>query len=282
MNKSVNCADIVGGSDGNYCIDDSGAGTETDPHWTSNRTLYAKNTSFNTTQFTVNDNITIKESWLDTIYAKIINYFTKTDIQNYFNNGTNVNASSLSSNLSSYFTKTNVQAYLTNGTNVNASSLSSNLSSYFTKTNVQAYLTNGTNVNASSLSSNLSNYYLTSNPSGYITNTVNSSYALQTNLIAYNTNGTHINQTYADNKYSVFNSTCSTGQVQNGFNNTTHTFNCIVTPAGTETDPLWSGNYSNVALKNTVNNFTVNQTFNQNITVQQCIIFASGGKICTA
>jgi len=50
----------------------------------------------------------------------------------------------------------------------------------------------------------------------------------------------------------------------------------------TETDPLWTGNSTNVAFKNAVNTFTANQNLaNQNITAINCIIFDSGGKICS-
>ena len=50
----------------------------------------------------------------------------------------------------------------------------------------------------------------------------------------------------------------------------------------TETDPLWSGNETNVAFKNEVNIFTANQNLTgQNISTMDCIIFDSGGTICS-
>jgi len=50
----------------------------------------------------------------------------------------------------------------------------------------------------------------------------------------------------------------------------------------TETDPQWSGNETNVAFKNEVNVFTENQNHTgQNISTIDCIIFDSGGEICS-
>ncbi len=50
----------------------------------------------------------------------------------------------------------------------------------------------------------------------------------------------------------------------------------------TETDPLWTGNWTDVAFKNQLNNFTANQNLTAvNITAINCIIFDSGGKICS-
>lgn len=42
-------------------------------NWTANKSNYALNSSFNSTQFTINANVTIKETWLDTLYYKISN-----------------------------------------------------------------------------------------------------------------------------------------------------------------------------------------------------------------
>lgn len=50
----------------------------------------------------------------------------------------------------------------------------------------------------------------------------------------------------------------------------------------TELDPHWTGNETNVAFKNEVNVFTANQNLTgQNISTIDCIIFDSGGKICS-
>ena len=50
----------------------------------------------------------------------------------------------------------------------------------------------------------------------------------------------------------------------------------------TESDPLWSGNKTDVAFKNEANVFTAGQSLTgQNITAINCIIFDSGGKICS-
>ncbi len=50
----------------------------------------------------------------------------------------------------------------------------------------------------------------------------------------------------------------------------------------TELDPLWSGNETNVAFKNEANVFTAGQSLTgQNITAIECVIFDSGGKICS-
>ncbi len=50
----------------------------------------------------------------------------------------------------------------------------------------------------------------------------------------------------------------------------------------TETDPLWASNETNVAFKNEANVFTADQSLtNQNISAINCIIFDSGGKICS-
>jgi len=46
-------------------------------------------------------------------------------------------------------------------------------------------------------------------------------------------------------------------------------------------EPLWSGNLTNVAFTNTKETFAENITFSKNITVTNCIIFSSGGQICS-
>ena len=50
----------------------------------------------------------------------------------------------------------------------------------------------------------------------------------------------------------------------------------------TETDPHWSGNETNVAFTNTIETFAEEITFSKNITASDCIVFASGGSICSA
>jgi len=50
----------------------------------------------------------------------------------------------------------------------------------------------------------------------------------------------------------------------------------------TELDPYWTGNETNVAFKNEVNLFTANQNLTAvNISTMDCIIFDSGGTICS-
>jgi len=47
-------------------------------------------------------------------------------------------------------------------------------------------------------------------------------------------------------------------------------------------EPLWTGNETNVAFKNEANVFTANQNLtSQNITAISCMVFDSGGKICS-
>lgn len=49
-----------------------------------------------------------------------------------------------------------------------------------------------------------------------------------------------------------------------------------------ETDPLWTGNETNVAFKNAANVFTANQNLTgQNVSAIDCMVFDSGGKICS-
>lgn len=74
-NGKISCLLITGGSDSDYCTDATGGGvngSETDPFWTANQS----------------------------------SYFTKTIIQNYFGNGTNVNSTQFNSSL--FTTGTNI------------------------------------------------------------------------------------------------------------------------------------------------------------------------------
>jgi len=101
---------------------------------------------------------------------------------------------------------------------------------------------------------------------------------------------TDINYTETDpywsgNQSSYFNTTDILGFSY--WNDTYATFNktyadTLYLTSYTETDPLWSGNETNVAFKNEANVFTANQNLTgQNITAIDCIIFDSGGKICS-
>lgn len=85
-----------------------------------------------------------------------------------------------------------------------------------------------------------------------------SDYLTSTQILGFNYwNSTHadFNKTYADTLYLT---------------------------SYTETDPLWSGNETNVAFKNEANVFTADQSLTgQNISAINCIVFDSGGEICS-
>jgi hypothetical protein len=88
------------------------------------------------TFFDLDNDTIVNETTID-IYTSNNGYSSISTIQNYFNNGTNVNASSLSSNLSNYYLTSNPSGYITNTVN----------SSYALQTNLIAYNTNGTHIN---------------------------------------------------------------------------------------------------------------------------------------
>ena len=96
----------------------------TEPLWTNNQTSYAKNVSFNSTQFTTTTNITIKESWLDSLFTTVSEVVTQ--IGAYFNQNLNTTSSPTFVNLTvTNLSSSNVFASnlcYTNGTNCPASS----------------------------------------------------------------------------------------------------------------------------------------------------------------
>ncbi len=86
------------------------------------------------------------------------------------------------------------------------------------------------------------------------------------------------NKTYADTLYYAISNPFSF------WNDTQATFNKTYadTLYSGITEPLWAGNETNVAFKNEANVFTAGQNLTgQNITAIDCIIFDSGGKICS-
>jgi len=133
---------------------------------------------------------------------------------------------------------------------------SGNQSSYFNTTEILGFsYYNSTDFE-------IADYYLLSNPFGFYNSTT------WNNPFSYwNSTFATFNKTYADTLYY-------------GINNPYSFYNS--TNPQTETDPLWSGNETNVAFKNEANVFTAGQNLTgQNITAIDCIIFDSGGKICS-
>jgi len=88
--------------------------------------------------------------------------------------------------------------------------------------------------NKTEIDSNLSNYYLVSNPLNFL------------------------NVTTISNQTIARIGDCPSGQVVQ--NTTTSGVQCIVPPAGSETDPLWTANSSLVAYTNQQGNWTVNSS----------------------
>jgi len=103
-------------------------------------------------------------------------------------------------------------------------------------------------------------------------------YSITNPFIFWNSTWAGFNKTYADTLYYGISNPFSF------WNDTYSTF--YKTYADTLysgiTEPLWAGNETNVAFKNEANVFTANQNLTtKNISAINCVIFDSGGKICS-
>jgi len=107
-------------------------------------------------------------------------------------------------------------------------------------------------------------------------NATNSSYALESML----NNGSYFNYPWNSTNESYmlisnWNATNSSYLEISNWNATNSSYALV-------TEPLWTGNWTNVAFLNQLNNFTANQNLTAvNISTINCIIFDSGGKICS-
>ncbi len=181
-------------------------GSGTEPLWTANSTIYPLNQSFNSTQFTTTSNITIQESWLDSLFTTVSEVFTI--LNGFFDQDLNTTSNVQFRNL----TVNNITADFLFGDGSQLNNLPS------------------ADGNASSICDGTTTYL---DGEGNC-DTLNSLTNFTDNLGHIEDNETW-NQTFADGRYLQ---------------------------SFTETDPHWTGNFTNVAFTN------VNETFDQNITVE--------------
>ena len=246
----------------------------TEPLWTANSTDYSKNESFNSTQFTTTANITLSETWLDTLFPRVSDVVTQ--IAAFFDQSLNTTSDVTFNNLdvSNNLTAINISAtnYFGDG---------SQLTGIPSITTIQNYFGNGTNLNETYADTIY--YPLLTNPLAYWNSTwagFNQTFAStlykDIGIETYNstnfpytddlnfTNGAN----YWNDTYATFNKTYGdTLYAPIGSGNASFNQSLTDTLYSPITEPLWTANSTNYALNQSFNSTQFTTT--ANITISE-------------